>query len=186
MVVLGDPAPPLQGRAQHRVPGVAGDVQDRAQLRDLGGLHPLRVDPVELVGEHPPPGVAHLLFGVCEVEHAALAEQEVVLQLGGQLLPEVQRVVVERRALVEEVVGADDRGVAGHVAAGQPAALKHRDIADAVVARQVVSRRQAVSAGPDDHHLVMPFRVRVAPQPRGRLGQDGTWWGHFSLRNDQG
>ena len=91
---------------------------------------------------------------VGEVHHAALAEQEVVLELLREDLPELEGVLVDRRALVPEVVGADDRGVAGHVAAGEPALLQDGDVGHAVVLGQVVGGGQAVPAAADDHDVV--------------------------------
>ena len=55
--------------------------------------------------------------------------------------------VVDARALVLEIVGADDRGVAAGVAAAEPALLEHRDIGDAVLLREVVGGREPVAAG---------------------------------------
>ena len=65
--------------------------------------------------------VAHVLQRVREVEHAALAEEQVVVELRLEPLPQLQRVLVDRGALVPEVVRADDGRVARDVAAGEPA-----------------------------------------------------------------
>src|SRR3954471_6998409 len=80
VVVLGDPAARLQRRAEHRVAHVRRGVDDRAELRDLLGRQPLGVDPVEPVGVDPAGALADVAEGVREVEHAALAEQDVVVQ----------------------------------------------------------------------------------------------------------
>ena len=164
VVVLGDARARLVGRPHHRVADVVPDVDDRAQLLDLLRADPLRVDAVELVRVDPAHRLADVPQGVRQVHHAALGEQEVVLQLLGQDLPELQGVLVHRRGLVPQVVGADDRGVAGHVPAGQPAPLQHGDVGHAVVLGQVVGGRQPVSAAADDHGVVGGLRVRVAPQ----------------------
>lgn len=164
VVVLGDAAAPLQGGAGDRVPHAGVGVDDRAELPDLVRVEPLGVHAVEPVGVDPPPALPLVVRVVRQVQHAALAEQDVVVQLLGQALPQPQRVLVDRRALVPQVVGPDDRGVAGHVAAGQPAPLQHRDVGDAVVAGQVVRGGQAVPATADDDHVVVPLRHWVAPQ----------------------
>ena len=98
--------------------------------------------------------LAHVLQRVGEVHHAPLAEQEVVLELGREALPELERVLVDRRGLVPQVVGPDDRGVPRHVAAGQPAPFEHGDVGDAVVLGQVVRGGQTVSTGADDDDVV--------------------------------
>src|SRR5436305_8376447 len=65
-----------------------------------------------------------------EVEDATLAEEDVVVELLGESFPELQRMLIDRGALIPEVVGANDGGVASHVAPRQPAPLQHRNISD--------------------------------------------------------
>jgi hypothetical protein len=72
-------------------------------------------------------------------------------------------VVVERDALVEEVVRADDRRVAAGVPAADPALLDDRDIRDAVLGREVVRRAEAVAAAADDDRVVGGLRLGLAP-----------------------
>src|SRR5690606_24035492 len=176
----------LEGGSEHRVADLRGKVQYWTDFGDLVRFEPLGIDPVELIGEGAALEVPDFLLAVRQVQHAPLAEQEVVLQLGGKLLPQLQRMLVDRGALVEQVIRADDSGVAGHVAAGQPAPLQHRDIADPVVAGEVVRGGQAVPPGTDDDHLVVALRFRVAPELRRWLGlrrrhrcllQDKCWGG---------
>jgi hypothetical protein len=85
---------------------------------------------------------------VGEVQHPALAELEVRAEVLLEPLPELERVLVDRRALVPQVVGTDHRGVAGHVAAREPALLDDADVGDPVVLRQVVGGGQAVPPPP--------------------------------------
>src|SRR2546429_3715277 len=94
------------------------------------------------------------------------------------MFPELERGFVDRGALILEVVRADDRGVAGHVAACQPAALEHRNVGDAVVFRKVIRRGQTMAAGADDDDLVRTPRLRVAPEMIGmrmRFGHARCW-----------
>src|SRR5690606_26760422 len=155
VVVLGDSRTRLVGRSLNGVADVLGDVDDRADPGDFLRFEPFRVDAVELVGLDATDRVADVLFGVRQVEHSALGEQDRVVQLLFQSLPQFQGVFVDRRGFVPEVVRPDQRGVAGHVTAGEPASLQHRDVGDPVVLRQVVSGRQAVSTATDDHHVVV-------------------------------
>ncbi len=163
--MLGDPGPGLEGAAEHRIAGAGREVEDGADLGDLVRLQPLGVHSVEPVGVDAAHALPDVLEGVREVEDAALAEQEVVVQLLRQALPQLQGVLVDRRALVPQVVGADDRGVAGHVAAGQPALLQDGDVGDAVVLGEVVGGGQTVTAGADDEHVVGALRLGIAPEP---------------------
>ena len=134
VVVLRDAAARLVRRAEHGIPDMVARLDDRADLLDAVRVDPLRVDAAEAVGVHAAAALAHVAEAVREVQDAALAEQDVVVELLLEPLPELQRVLVDRRALVPEVVRADDRRVAAHVAAAEPPALEHRDIGDAVLA----------------------------------------------------
>ena len=174
VLVAGDPAARLVGRAEHRVAHVGRDVEDRAELADRVRLEPLGVDAVEPVRAHAPHAVADVLQRVRQVEHAALAEEQVVVELRLEPLPQLQRVLVDRGALVPEVVRADDRRVARDVPAGEPAALEHGDVGDAVLLREVVGGREPVPAAADDHDLVRVARLRAAPEEVGVLAAHGS------------
>src|SRR5262249_37195464 len=56
---------------------------------------------------------------------------------------------------------------------GQPAALEHGDVRDAVLGGEVVGRGQPVAAGAHDDHVVGRLRLRGAPEPVGVLGELG-------------
>ena len=167
VVVLGDPAARLIRRPEDRIADVGRDVDDRAQLADLLGREPFGVDPVEPVGVDAPLALADVTQVVRQVHHAALAEQQVVVELLGETLPELQPVLVDGGALVPQVVRADDRGVAGHVPAGQPAPLHDRHVRDPVVPGEVVGRREAMSTATDDDDVVRRLRLGATPQPVG-------------------
>ena len=160
VVVLGDPAARLVGRAEDRVAHVGRDIDDRAQALDVLGREPFRVDAVESVGVDAAGALADVAQVVGQVHDPALAEEQVVVELLREALPELEGMLVDRGALVPQVVAADDRGVAGHVPAGQPAALDDRHVRDAVVLREVVGRRQPVPAAADDHDVVGRLRAR--------------------------
>src|SRR5215469_1054291 len=71
--------------------------------------------------------------------------------------------VVKRRALGEEVVGADDGGVAASVAAADPAFLEHCNVGEPMLARQVVRGAEPMAAPADDQYVVGGLRLGVAP-----------------------
>src|ERR1700730_4865608 len=81
--------------------------------------------------------------------------------------------VVERGALIEQVVGADDSGVAAGVAAADPAFFQHRDVGEAVLAREVVGCSQPVTAAADDQGVIGGLGFRTAPlrRPAALAGQ---------------
>src|SRR6185295_2540633 len=64
------------------------------------------------------------------------------------------------------VVRAHDGRVAAGIAAAEPAALEHRDVADAVLLRQVIRSGQAVAAAADDDHVVRRSWLGRAPVRR--------------------
>src|SRR4030081_3243124 len=71
--------------------------------------------------------------------------------------------VVEGGALIEQVVGADNSGVAAGVAAADPAFFEHCDVGEAVLAREVVGRSQPVTAATDDEGVIGGLGLRTAP-----------------------
>ena len=175
VVVLGDTASGLIGGAQDGVADVGRGVHDRAQPLDIIRPDPFGVDPVELVRLDSAHAVPHVLQSVREIQHAPLAEQDRIAQVFLQALPELQRMLVDRGALVPQVVGPDQGRVAGHVAAGQPPLLQHRDIGDAVVLGQVVRGGQAVTAAADDDNVIRALGFGVVPQEVRVVRQVGTW-----------
>src|ERR1700719_926732 len=81
--------------------------------------------------------------------------------------------VVERGALVEQGVGADDGGVAAGVAAADPAFFEHCDVGEVVLAREVGGRSQSVTAAAEDEGVIGGFGLRTAPlrRPAALAGQ---------------
>src|ERR1043166_7090038 len=71
--------------------------------------------------------------------------------------------LVDGRAVVLEVVGADDGGVAPRIAAADPPHLKHGDVAEAVLLGEVVGGGKTVPAATDDDGVVGRFRLGRAP-----------------------
>ena len=152
-VVADDPAGRVIQRAHDRIRDVVGDVQLRAQPLDFGGVDQLRVDPVQAVdlgavGHH-----EHRPVRMRQRQVAALREQQVEVELGGQPLVHLHALVVEASALRRLVVGAEDRRVATGRAGADVALLEHRDVLDAELP-EVVSGREAVRAAADDHDVV--------------------------------
>ena len=165
-IVPGHAAAPLQGRAQHRVAHLGRDGDRRAERLDAVRVQPLGVHAVQPIGVHPADGFPDIVFGMRQIHHAALAQHHIEIEFAGKAFPELQPVLVDRRALVPEIVGADDGRVARDIAAGEPALLHHRDIGEAMLFRQVVGRRQPVAASAHDHDLIGRPRLRRAPELR--------------------
>src|SRR3546814_10184043 len=87
---------------------------------------------------------------VREHPHAALRKHDVVIQLIGQLLVELDRKFVKGSRFREEIIRADDRRVAAGVAAADPAALDERDVGETMVLRKIISGREAMPAATDN------------------------------------
>ncbi len=119
VVVLGDAGARLVGGAQDRIAHVRRDVDDRADFLDAVRVEPLRVHAVEAVRLDVAHAVADVLEAVGEVQHTTLGEEDRESS-PSESLPQLERVLVDAGALVPQVVGADDGGVAGHAARQQP------------------------------------------------------------------
>ena len=167
---------------------VMGKVEAGAELGDFLRLQKLRVDAVQphavaALGE-----LVELGRRVGEVQDAALREHDIVVERLAEPLPELQAPLVELLVLVEQVVGADDRGVAPDIPLADPAALHHRDVADAVHLGEVEGGGEPMPAAADDDHVVGGLRLGLAPgrppalvagQTMAQHGEDGIF-GHVS------
>ena len=156
-------AAPLQRRAQHRIADVVFDVQRRTERLRLRRLEPLVVDAVAAVGVHVALEDLDVVHGVRQHHDAARREHDVVIERLREVLPQLDRMIVERRAFVEQIVRADDGGVAAGVAAADPAFLEHRDVRQAVLLGQIVGGAQAMAAAADDDGIVARLGLGLAP-----------------------
>ena len=185
-VVADDPAGRVVERALDRPGHVLADVDLRAELLHLVAVDHAAVDPEQLV--HLGALVLHdeRAVGVREREVAVLREHHVEVEVGGELLVELDALLVERGALRRAVVRADDRRVAAGGARADVALLEDRDVGDAVVDREVVRGREAVRAAADDDDVVVLLQrpgaledllaeedVLHARAPRERVDADG-------------
>ena len=90
VVVLGDPGPRLVRGTQHRVADVRRNVDDRTEAGDIVRRKPFGIDsskPVRVDPAHPGADIAR---AVGEADGTALAEQEVVVEILGETLPELE------------------------------------------------------------------------------------------------
>ena len=85
---------------------------------------------------------------------AARRIKEIEVKVGGQILPEPHRLVVELDALGREVIGANDGGIAPGIATANVALLDDRHIGNAMVTRQVIGTGQAMTTCADDDHVI--------------------------------
>ena len=156
-------AAPLQRGPDDRIANVARDVEKRAEgLRLIRG-QPFVVDAGQAIGVNVALADLNVMRIVREHHDPARRIHDVVVELLGQALPKLQRMFVERRRFLPQVIGADDRGVAPGVAAAKPAFLEDGDIGEAVLLGEVIGSREPVPARPDDDRLVRRLRLRIAP-----------------------
>ena len=99
-------------------------------------------------------GVA-LGVGMKEVEHAALRDHGVEVEILLQPLPELHRQLVERVVAGQQVVRADDRRVAADIAGAEIALFQHGDIGDAEFLGEIIGGRKTMAAATDDDDVVM-------------------------------
>src|SRR5260370_30363746 len=89
VVVLCDAASPLQGASDDGAANVRRDVDDRAEGFDLLRGEQLGLDPVQPVRVDAAPSFAKLARAVRQAQDAALAEEDVVVELFGEGFPEI-------------------------------------------------------------------------------------------------
>ncbi len=130
---------------------------------------PFVVDAVATIGVNMALGHLHVVHRMGQHQHATRRKHDVVVQDLREAFPQLQRVVVQRRALVEQVVRADDGRVAAGVAAADPALLEHGRTRDAVLRREVIRRRQAMATATDDDGVVLRLRRYTTPLRRPAL-----------------
>ena len=141
----------------------AVDIDDRDQLFQLLWGHPLGRNALQLVRHDGPLIAAHLMVGLREHDQAAGREHDVVVQILGQVLIELESLVVDRRRGVLQVVRTDDRGVTTCVTTAEPAFFDDRDIGDAVILTEVIGGREAVATRTNDDHIVFLLRLGRTP-----------------------
>ena len=168
--VVADRAPArLQEAAQDREARFRRAIEVGNPSRDVVARQELRVDAVEphrVAATHRRIDVGRR---VDEIQHAARAVHHVEVEVLRELLPQLERELVEVRIGVEVVVRTHDRGIAPGVAAAEPALLEHRDLGEAMLLREVVRGREPVSAAADDDRVVARFRRWTAPRQRPAL-----------------
>ncbi len=160
----------VKQRAQYRGMAAAGHVDHGNAALHEGGVDGLGAHPVMLVDLRAPAHGAHGRVRVRERVVPARRIEQVQIEVFGEVLPQAHAFIVKLDALGSQVVRADDRGVAAGVAAADVALVDHGDVADAVVAGQIISGGQAVPATADDHYIVARLQ-RVVPRehPRFRM-----------------
>ena len=137
----------------------SADVDLGTELLDLVAVDDAARDPEQLVDLGPLVLDDERAVGVGEREVPVLGEHEVEVELGRELLVELDALLVERGALGRAVVGADDRRVAAGATRADVALLEDRDVRDPVARGEVVRGREPVGAAADDDDVVAPLQL---------------------------
>ncbi len=162
-IVPGRAAARLQEPALDRETRIV-EVEKRQPAAYAIGIEQLGIDAMQAHGVAATGEGVALGVGMAQVDDAALAHHDVVVEVLLQALPELHRPLVERLVARQQVIRADDRGVAARIARADPAPLHHGDVRDAVVLREVIGRGEPVPAAADDHDVVARLRSGIAPQ----------------------
>ena len=122
-----------------------------------------------------PPGIGVALrIGVIEVEHPALADHGVVVEVPLKPFPQTQRQFVKGNISRQQVVRSDDRGIASDVSTAEPSFLENGDVLHSVLVREIKCRCEAVSTAADDDHVVSVPRRGVTPlRPPASMAREG-------------
>ena len=118
-------AAPLQEPAMDREAGVV-EIEHRHAGAHALAVEQFGVDAVDAHGVAAPGIGVALAVGMKQVQHAALADHGVVVDVLLQPFPQLQRLLVERDIAGLLVIRPDDRGVAADVARAEPALLDAR------------------------------------------------------------
>ena len=105
----------------------------------------------------------HIMHRMRQHHDAALREHDIVVEVLTEPLPQLHCMFIEMRALIIEIVGADNGGVAARIAAAEPALFDHRDIGDTVLLGQIIGGTQTVPARTDDNHIIFGLRFGIRP-----------------------
>ena len=183
-VVAGRSPAALHQAADDRKARVVGAIEQWNEPRDLLARHPLGIDAVEPHAVAAPEHRVTLRLGVGEVDHAARAEHHVVIQLLRELMPELERPLIEHAVFIGHVVRPDDRGVSTRVAPADVALFKDGHVAHAMILGKVERCGEAMASAANDHDVVMAFGFGAAPRLRpaamarqglAREGEDGIF-----------
>jgi hypothetical protein len=164
-VMPGGAAARLEKAAINRKAGILREIEMRDHALHLLARQQFGVDAVQPHGVAAPRIGVHLRVGVGEVQHAALREHHVEVEVLAQPLPQLHRMLVEVGVGRQQVVGAHDGGVAPGIAAADPTLLQHGDVAQAVQLGEIIGSGKPMTAAADDHHVVGRLRFGIAPSP---------------------
>src|ERR1700733_5988127 len=162
-IVPRSAAASLQCRTQYRVADVGFYIERRAEFFGLDRLPPFIVDSVTTIRMYMTLEHLNVVYGVRKHHDDARGEHDVVIEDLREVLPELHRMIVKRRAFTEQIVRTDDGGIASGVAATDPALFQHRDIRQSMFLGQIVCGAQTMAAAADDDGVVASLRFRLAP-----------------------
>ena len=167
-VMSRNPRFSLQAGAEHRISDIGRNINNWAELSHLTWRQELQFDALQSVRVVAPCDFLEVAFGMRHMHDAARTKHDIIVQFLAKAGPEAQRMSVDTRTFVLEIVRADDCCVASDVAAAQPAFFEHGDPRHAVFLSHIVSGCEAVAAGANDYGVVFRFRIRASPLPRSR------------------
>src|SRR5262249_49311065 len=156
----------LHHAAEDRIAHRSIAIEDRDLGQYLIARQQLGIDAVEAERGETAADLAHLMAAVRERYEPALREHHIVVELLGEPFPQLQRMLVEMRAVVPEIVGAHDRSIAPGIAAAEPALLDHRDVGNAVILGKVIGGGEPMPAAADENHLIGGSGCGIAPGRR--------------------
>ncbi len=155
-------SPPLQ---QSALDGEAGIVviEKRKKVAHLVTIQELGIASVKAHGVAAADKSIALGIGVIEIEDAALADHGIVVDVQLQALPQFHGEFIEGNVAGKEIVGADDGGVAPHIAEAYESLLQYCNIGNAVLLGDIIGGREAMPSTADDEGIVGFFRLGIAP-----------------------
>ena len=172
-VVADRAAAPLKQAALYGKPRRL-EIQKGIESSYRFGVDQFGIDAMDAHGVAPPGIGVALRIGVIEVEHPALADHGVVVEVPLKSFPQTQRQFVKGNISRQQVVRPDDRGIASDVSTAEPSFLENGDVLHSVLVREIKCRCEAVSTAADDDHVVSVPRRGVTPlRPPAPMAREG-------------
>jgi hypothetical protein len=98
-----------------------------------------------------------------QVEDTALTHHGVVIEVLLQPLPQLHRQFIEGIIPGQQIIRADDRGIASGITGTNPALLQHSDASNTVYLGKIMRCRKSMPAATHDDHVIAALGLRVAP-----------------------
>ena len=160
-IVMDRAALGMKLRTEYRQRRLVADVYRWDLLLDLCRAEHLDLDtgPALAIAHHPHGSQFRVAVG--KRNDAFFLHHQIPFQLGAQVVPHFQALLVEGQGLMCTFIRADHFGVAAGAAKSDVASFQHGDTLYTVIAGKVVGRCKAMQAAANDDYVIALLRLLV-------------------------